>query len=126
MLGESESLDLSMEADFEIVERDGEVLAGFESSGESPEFDDMHQPERWLEYLLDPGDGASPVSEKYHENTTALQLVGLTLVDELLEYDETREAVMEYQEDIEEMTLLGYSEELRSYASDVLMKMEEN
>lgn len=86
----------------------------------------MYRPERWLEYLLDPGDGASPVSEKYHENTTALQLVGLTLVDELLEYDETRETVMEYQEDIEEMALLGYSEELRSYASDVLMKMEEN
>jgi hypothetical protein len=125
MPGESESLDVSMEADFEIVERNGEVLAGLKQ-GESLEFDDMYQPERWLEYLLDPGDGASVVSEKYHENTTALQLVGLIMVDELLEYDETREAVMEYQEDIEEMKLLGYSEELRSYASDVLMKMEEN
>lgn len=85
-----------MDAEFEIVERNGEVLTGFKSTGESTEFDDMYQPERWLGYLLDPGDGASVVSEKYHENTTALQLVGLTMVDELLEYDETREAVMEY------------------------------
>ncbi len=116
--------DVSWSPEFKIVERDDTTLVGFESDADNRMFDDLYEPEKWLNYLLDPGDEATHVSESYMDNTAALQLVGLTVADELLEYDETRETVMDYQEDLEEMTVLGYSEELRSYANDVLLKMD--
>lgn len=125
MAEESYDMEISWAPDFEIIEEDETVEIGFESPGESPMFNDHYEPDRWLNYLLDPGEAAAPVSDRYHTNTAALQLVGLTLVDELLENDETRETVLEYEEDIQEMTMLGYSEQLRAYANDIAMKMEE-
>ncbi|MFB6143898.1 MAG: hypothetical protein ABEJ98_01170 [Candidatus Nanohaloarchaea archaeon] len=118
-------VDISWSPDFEIVEDEDETLVGFTSPGEEAMFDDMYEPERWLDYLLDPGEAAEPVSDTYRTNTAAMQLVGLTLVDEMLEHDATRDTVLEYEEDVQEMTMLGYSEQLRGYASDVANKMSD-
>lgn len=121
----TDPLDVSWGPDFEIEEDGEDVLVGFTSPGEQPMFDDMYKPERWLDYLLDPGEPTEPVSDTYRTNTAAMQLVGLTLVDELLERDSTEELALEYEEDIQEMTALGYSEQLRSYANDLAQRMSE-
>jgi hypothetical protein len=95
---------------------------GFESEGE----DQMYDIDRWLDYLLDPGDEAEPVSEQYEEKTAALNMFGLHLADEILEMGEdAAEDLDEYREDIRDLTSLGYTEEVRMYAEDVLNRLEE-
>lgn len=118
-------IDVSWSPDFEIVEYEGETLVGFTSPREEAMFDDMYEPERWLNYLLDPGEETEPVSDTYQANTAATQLVGLTMVDELLERDDTEELALQYEDDVQEMTALGYSEELRAYANDLALRMGE-
>lgn len=118
--------EVSWSPDFEIVEEKDQVLVGFTSPKEKPMFDDMYEPERWLNYLLDPGEESEPVSDTYQTNTAAMQLIGLTMVDELLDHDEAEEIALEYEEDIQEMTALGYSEELRAYANDIALRMSDS
>lgn len=121
--GYKDPIDVSWAPDFEIVEEDDHVRVGFTSPGETPMFDDMYEPERWLDYLLDPGEAVEPVSDTYQTNTAAMQLVGLTMVDELLEREGTEEVALQYEDDVQEMTALGYSEELRAYANDLALRM---
>lgn len=94
---------------------------GFESDGE----DQMYSIDRWLPYLLDPGDGAEPVSEQYEQQTAALNMFGLHLADSILEKgDEAAEEVKAYRDDIRDLTSLGYTEEVRMYAEDLLNQLE--
>jgi hypothetical protein len=96
---------------------------GFESDAE----DRMYNIDRWLPYLLDPGEKAEPVSEQYEEKTAALNIFGLHLADEILEMGEdATEDLEEYRDDIRELSSLGYTEEVRMYAEDILNQLEEN
>lgn len=125
-MDEYDDLEASWAPDFEIREDEDHVQIGFTSPGEKPMFDDMYEPERWLDYLLDPGEASEPVSDTYRTNTAAMQLIGLTMVDELLEHEETVDTALEYEEDIQEMTALGYSEQLRAYANDIALRMNDH
>ena len=96
---------------------------GFEDDGENQ----MYEIDRWLGYLLDPGDQAAPVSEEYEEKTAAFNMFGLHLVDETLEMGENaKEDLQEYQKDIRDLTSLGYTEEVRMYAEDIVNRLEES
>ena len=95
---------------------------GFESDGE----DRMYNIDRWLPYLLDPGEKAEPVSEQYEEKTAALNMFGLHLADEILDMeDEVTEDLEEYRNDLRELSSLGYTEEVRMYAEDILNQLED-
>lgn len=104
-----------------LQDDDSHSFYGFESSGE----DQRYEIDRWLDYLLDPGDEAEPVSEQYEQRTAALNMFGLHLADEILDTEgETPEELQEYRQDIRDLTSLGYTEEVRMYAEDVLNQLE--
>ena len=95
---------------------------GFESDGE----DRMYNIDRWLPYLLDPGEKSEPVSEQYEEITASLNLFVLHLADEILDMeDEVTEDLEEYRNDLRELSSLGYTEEVRMYAEDILNQLED-
>ncbi|WP_414838008.1 hypothetical protein ACK3SF_01250 [Candidatus Nanosalina sp. VS9-1] len=113
--------------EFTREERGGEELYGFITDDERAMFDDLYEAERWIDYLLDPNAGSERASENFDRTTSALNMFGLHLTEYVLEnYDgEGLEDADDLEEDLRNLEMFGYSDEIRAYAGRVREKLGE-
>lgn len=90
-------------------------------------FNDLYEAERWIDFLLDPNAGTERASDTFDQSTSALNMFGLHLTEYVLDnYDgDGLEDTEDLDEDLSNLEMFGYSNEIRAYASHVREKLDE-